>query len=192
MKIFIIICSIYLFFISFGDCAKGKKTKKAEKVDEASIESALSRDEIVGSLAAKYAVVSLNDKNFTKFVIERPRNYYAAVMLTATAPKYQCEVCVVTKATFVDVASFYQLQYDWNTINSESRIAFFVVEVDQAKNTFNDLGLETVPRVYILPPKKVSDPKLSMSEFEVDNRVFLRGNAEVISAIEDATKVKVV
>ena len=141
--------------------------------------------------APGFPVLTLGDGNFSKFVVERPREYHAVLLFTATAPKYQCSVCVATKRAFSDAAAYYREQYDLNTTSPQNRVVYFLLEVDSARNTFNDMGLETVPRIYALPPTKSDSPKMRMGEYEIEVRAIMEGAKAFLADVESRTGVKV-
>lgn len=174
------ICSISSVF-----CAKSKSSSAIN--DDTDIK----RDANIANLLKSKATINLFDKNYTKYVLDRPRNYHAAILFTATSPKYQCEICVTTKQTYIEVAEYYQIQYEFENIDKSQRIAFFVVEVDNAREVFQNLQFETVPRFFILPPRDVSDAKLSISKYEVETRSLMMGAQSTIETIESSTNVKV-
>jgi len=86
----------------------------------------------------------LFDKNFSSFVSDRPREYYAALLFTATGSKYRCSICLKVKPVFDDVAKLYHEQYEFNSSAIDKRIAFFRVEVDNARNIFNAMVRQSV------------------------------------------------
>ena len=124
-------------------------------------------------------------------MIERPREYFALLLFTATAAQYQCSVCVKTKQTFIDAASHYSNQFDFDTTPADRRVVFFVVEVDGARSVFSDMQLETVPRVYLLPPTTAKTPKSKISDFEVESRILLDGTASILGEVRSLTGVEV-
>jgi hypothetical protein len=71
------------------------------------------------------------------------------------------------------------------------RVAFFILEVDNARGTFTNMGLETVPRVYALPPTKTGSPKLRMSDYEITVQSMLGGTQEFLSEVQRITGVRV-
>lgn len=146
---------------------------------------------VIVNKVAQGGLVTLSDGNFSKFVVERPREYHAVLLFTATGAKYQCSVCVATKRIFSEAAAYYKEQYDFNTTSAENRVAFFVLEVDSARNTFNDMGLETVPRLYALPPTKHDSPKMRMGEYEIEVRSLMEGAGAFLGDVESRTGVKV-
>lgn len=126
----------------------------------------------------------LTDKNFTKWVGDRPRDYHAVLMFTATAPSYQCAICVMSKTVFVAGSELYQEQYNFlaggvgeneEMGSAGTRVAFFVLEADNSRSTFSNMGLETVPRIFALPPTKAGSPKMRMQDFEIPVQQLLEG-----------------
>jgi thiol-disulfide isomerase/thioredoxin len=194
-RLLAVLVVVFLGLIVCSDAATKKKTSAASEkaTDKATDAAAASDKRIAAIMKAVYAnpMVSLTDSNFTKFVTDRPRDYHAVLMFTATAPKYQCGVCVKSMETFGDIASFYHKQYAFNTTSKENRIAFFKIEVDDGRSIFNELQLETVPRLYFLPPVAVNSPKAKISNYEVDNKVLLEGTSRILDEIKTITGVKV-
>ena len=114
-------------------------------------------------------------------------------MFTALDAKYQCNICAMMQATFKDVAGYYQSQYNFANGPINERLAFFVVDVDRARNTFDDMQLQTVPRLYVLPPREVGASKLKMGDFEVDMRAAHdAGGGGLMTEIERLAKIKIV
>jgi thiol-disulfide isomerase/thioredoxin len=136
-------------------------------------------------------VIPLSDKNFTKFVTDRPRDYHAVLLFTATGKQYQCGVCVKTQGVYEEIAGLYNAQYDFNKTDIEKKVVFFKIEVDNARAIFTELQLETVPRLFFLPPAAVGAPKAQISKFEVDNHVLLDGTKRILQEINQITGVKV-
>lgn len=146
----------------------------------------------VSTIAAKTPYTFLSDKNFTTFVANRPRNYHAILMFTALDPRYQCAVCGRARNVFVEAAKFYDDQYDFQGESTKKRLAFFIVDVDLGRNTFNDMGLETVPRTFALPPLDADAPKIKVGDFEVNSQSLLDGAPAFLEQISGATSVSVV
>lgn len=136
-------------------------------------------------------LIPLSDSNFSKFIVERPREYHAVLLFTATAPQYQCSVCTSTKKDYAKAASYYREKYDLSSTAPENRIAFFILEVDSARSIFNDMGLETVPRIYSLPPTKSNSPKMKMGEFEIEVRKLIEGIGSFLGELGSRTGVKI-
>lgn len=149
------------------------------------------RIENLSKLVSSSPLIPLSDGNFTKFVINRPRQYYAVIMFTATNPKFQCNICLKSKALFEEAAKSYHDQNNVVTTDIDSRLFFFVLEVDNSRETFSDFQLETVPRIFILPPTTASTPKFNFHKYERENKVLLDGLPAFFDDIRDATGVEV-
>lgn len=192
MKIFVI--SLVLFCLLVVSAKKkgstsAKKPTEAEK-DVSSGDSG--RVAQLSKLLSTSPVISLTDRNFTKFVTERPRDYHAILMFTATGPQYQCGVCVKSLGSYEEIADFYNRQYDFSKTAIEKKVVFFKIEVDNSRQIFNELQLETVPRLFFLPPVAMGAPKSQIQKFEVDNKVLLEGTRRILEEIHTITGVKVI
>jgi len=165
--------------------------KKASKEQDTDTDKIIQRKRTLSTHLAISPILYLGDGNFTKYVVDRPREYYAMLLFTATAPQYQCSVCVKTKGTYIEAATHYQNQYNFETTPTDKKMVFFVVEVDSARSVFNDMQLETVPRVYVLPPTQTKSPKMKIGDFEVESKVLLDGTKAVLNEIESISGIKV-
>lgn len=191
MKIQLIACFVILLFVTaYAAKKKSVEDKEAEKAAKEAEKSSKRFADLVNKMASS-PVVSLTDTTFNKFVVERPRDYHALLMFTATDKKYQCSVCLRAKMILDDVAKYYQDQYDFNSSSISERLAFFRIEVDDARNTFGEMQLETVPRVYLLPPTNSSSPKMRVSDFEVEAGALMQGASVALEEITRSTGIKV-
>jgi hypothetical protein len=185
-----------IFLAVFCCCCLSAATKKKNSaasnkkvnVDE---DGAKKRIKILEDKLKSTSMISLTDTNFTKFVVDRPRNYGALLMFTATEPKYQCSVCMKVKNNFEEVSKMYNAQYNFSDVKAEQKLVFFRLEVDSARNVFGELGLETVPRMYYLPPADVAAAKQSMEDLEIDSRPFMESISSALGHIEQFSKVQV-
>ena len=66
---------------------------------------------------------------------------------------------------------------------------YFGTDVDSARSAFNSLGLETVPRLYIVPPTDAGDPQQSFGDFEISIEKAVEG--KLLDEIKRATKVEI-
>jgi hypothetical protein len=177
--------------------SSSKKSSSSSSFDKSSKGSGNSADDnekkiiYLRDKINKNNVVSLNDDNFSRFITDRPRDYSAVLMFTATDPMYKCSVCNRVKTVFEDVSKAYHSQYNFTTSSIENRLVFFRIEVDDARNIFGQLQLETVPRFYSLPATTKDSPKLKIESLEIDAKAFLDGTSEGIKLISDVTKVKI-
>ena len=101
--------------------ARKSDAKSAEK-DKSQLEAGEKR--FLEVLKLKDFVVPLSDRNFTKFVSDRPRLYTAAIMFTAIGERYQCGICETASKHFQGIAEFYSNQYNISTVNQEQRLFF--------------------------------------------------------------------
>jgi hypothetical protein len=136
-------------------------------------------------------VVKLTDKNMAQFITDRPRDYHAILMLTATDPKYKCSICLRAKSILEEAARSYYNQYSFNTSETSQRIAFFTAEVDDAPMLFSELRLESVPHIYALPPAAEKSPKVKLPSLEIDAKPFMEGLSAALKALEGSTSVQV-
>ncbi len=180
------LCLLSLLFVLTAVAKKKTSTKSQKESDKG-----LSKISTLVTKLATSPVVPLSDSNFSKFVIDRPREYSAFLMFTATAKQYQCTVCVRAKTVFDEIAAHYQQQYDFNSTSIQNRIVFFSVEVDDARSTFQDMQLETVPRLYLLPATSIDSPKMKLTEFEIESKHLLESASAALAEIHTRTGIKV-
>jgi len=170
----LIICTI-----SFTLGASAKKKSSDKKTSPATtstaIENSNKRLSDISSLLQQNKVIKLTDSNFTKYVSERPRHYQAALFFTAIDKKYKCSVCAKARKVYSQAAEFYSQQYDFSSVAPSERIVFFLLDVDSARNIFNNMELETVPRLYVLPSREIDQPKQKAQDFEVDTSSLMEG-----------------
>lgn len=182
---------IALLFCTVDAKKKAASKPKNSADTEGSTGGASSKVGALVKLLSSSPVIPLSDKNFTKFVTDRPRDYHAVLLFTATGKQYQCGVCVKTQGVYEEIAGLYNAQYDFNKTDIEKKVVFFKIEVDNARAIFTELQLETVPRLFFLPPAAVGAPKAQISKFEVDNHVLLEGTKRILQEINHITGVKV-
>jgi hypothetical protein len=148
-------------------------------------------DQISKAIHSGGPLVALSDRNFSKFINDRPRDYYAVVVLTATDPQYKCSVCVKAKGNLEDVAKLYVSQYNISEVPANQRVVFFKAEVDDARNIFTELRVETVPRTFVFPPADTKSKKVPMQEYEIEGRGFLEGLSSSVETVNNVTGVKI-
>lgn len=148
-------------------------------------------EEVASLVQTKGIIHTLTDRNFTRFVVDKPRKYHAALFLTAMDERYACQPCGAALQSFKAMAKQYAAQYDFTYTAPENRIAFFIIDVDSAKNTFNDLGLETVPRLFIMPPKMTVDaPAQKATNFEVNTGTMLGSMSSFLAEVNRVTGIE--
>ena len=220
MKFRALLLLLVVAALVFSSYAKRTVSKKAEKKpvddfdeedeDEISIGSKSNNKAAssgVSKLQQLFSVLqphaAITDKNFTKWIADRPREYHAVLLFTATAPAYQCAVCVATKQIFVSAAEIYRDQFDFLAGSADgktdesldiakNRLAFFVLEADTARTSFTNMGLETVPRIYAIPPTNANSPKMRLQDYEIQIHSIVEGGAAtLLKELKDITGVNV-
>ena len=187
MKLAIFLLS-FAIFVSIT-LAKTKKSSTAKSKDVSAEENGLKRFRDIATYGP--LVIPLGDGNFSKYISERPRLYTATIMFTALAAKYQCTICDLAVKNFRGAAAFYHEQYDFNSTSLENRMAFFMLDVDTAGNIFSTLGLDSVPRFFVLPSRGIGSPKQKMGEYEFDASMILKGPKYALEEISELSGIKV-
>lgn len=187
----VLYCLVLLLLVVAVQGKKAKSSAASKSSGDSSSSSDNGRFDIIVEKLKTNSYIPLTEGNFSRFVVDRPRNYHAVLMFTATAAKYQCSVCVQAKKSFADAAGYYREQYDIASVPENKHVVFFLLEVDNARQIFNDMGLETVPRIYALPPTRADSPKMKMGEYELEVRSLLEGVGNFLQALEAMTKVPV-
>ncbi|PNY27751.1 Magnesium transporter protein 1 [Tolypocladium capitatum] len=91
--------------------------------------------------------IQLNSESY-KQLTATPRDYSAAVLLTAVAPRFGCHLC----------RSF---QPEWDLVGrswtkgdkkAESRLIFGTLDFGDSRDIFLSLGLQTAPVLFLFPP----------------------------------------
>ncbi|POR37461.1 Magnesium transporter protein 1 [Tolypocladium paradoxum] len=91
--------------------------------------------------------IQLNDASY-KQLTAAPRDYSVAVLLTAVAPRFGCQLCS-------------EFQPEWDIVgrswtkgdkNAESRLLFGTLDFAEGRDTFVSLGLQTAPVLLLFPP----------------------------------------
>lgn len=175
--------------------ANGKKKAAAAAAVKETLKQSSPAKDRMAILSTKYLnqpIVSLTDSNFSRFITSRPRDYSAVIMFTALGTKYGCDICTRVLSSYTEVAKYSQNQYDFNSSSLDNRLAFFIVDVEHARNTFQDMQLETVPRFFVLPPRQENSPKLKMGDFEFEVQKALEGSSGIIKEINKLTNMKIV
>ncbi|RYG63968.1 hypothetical protein EON64_14910 [archaeon] len=95
------------------------------------------------------SLIALTDSTFNMLVMDRPRDYHAVVMLTATDPKYSCSICQKGRALLEEAAKAYNSQYAFNTSMPAQRVAFFVAEVDRYITHTVHIQYHSMPYTYV-------------------------------------------
>ncbi len=162
--------------------AKEKATEKDNNKKKQEVDNGTNRLKILTAKLENATSIILSDKNFSTYIIERPRLYTAVLLFTATDPQYQCSICNTMHGVFKDAAAQYQIQVDLNASSIENRVIFFEIDVDNGRKVFGDMGIESVPRVFVLPHRDRDAERQRMTDFEVDMKAVLEGGLKSILA----------
>jgi len=157
LQLLCVICLQLLLIVSLCE-GKKKKTKKSSdgkqsdtsSSSSSAISASIRNIQELSTIFEHEHTAVLFDKNFSSFVSDRPREYYAALLFTATGSKYRCSICLKVKPIFDDVAKLYNEQYEFNSSAIDKRIAFFRVEVDNARNIFSAMVSKQCPIQFVL------------------------------------------
>ena len=135
----ILLWMLILFLLLLVDAKKVSKSKKtsdssspssSQSTPGAGYQADLRVEEIAKLLAAnkERQTIKLIDSNFTKYVQDRPRQYHAALFLTASGKKYDCMVCKNILKLYKQAARNYRDNYpNLVTTAPENRMVFFVL-----------------------------------------------------------------
>jgi oligosaccharyltransferase complex subunit gamma len=103
------------------------------------------------SARAKSNVINLDDSTYASFATEdKSRSYTLMVMLTASHPKFKCQVCKQVDINFMLLAN----AYDQKVKNENIKRDIFFIRIDYASSskTFQNYEIQTVPLVFHLSP----------------------------------------
>ena len=185
----------YIFVLSSLSVVDAKKSKPLhQSEDKALLKKSNERLQNIATKVLKHSqyIIPLSDRNFSDYIIDLPREYNALLMFTALAPKYQCSICMNIKDTFSKVATYYANQYNFNTTSIDKKLVFFMIDVDNSRNIFNDLALESVPRFFLIPPKDIhSTSKAKISTYEISTRLAIEGEQAFLTQIEEMSSIKI-
>lgn len=194
-EILLVLTTLLLVSTQLALAAKKKKsTNKQSENPTTSTSSSTSNAnklELLSKALKSGPLLALGDRNFSKFITDRPRDYYTVLVLTATDPKYGCSVCAKGSANLEDVAKLYNSQYNISEVPENKRVLFFKAEVDDARNIFSELRIETVPRTFILPPADAKSKKVPLQDHEIEGRGFLEGLQASVDTVNSITGVKI-
>lgn len=168
--------------------ASTKSTKKETSVKDDSAEKRLT---VIAEKHQFFDVIPLSNSNFTRFVVDRPRNYQAILMFTALDPKFGCEVCNHVASTYREVAKEYNSQYNLTTIAEKERVVFFILDFEYARDIFAELQLQTVPRFYKIPLADATSKRMKIQDYEMDSKNLMQGLKPAVEYINQETGIEV-
>eukprot|EP00904_Undaria_pinnatifida_P008847 jgi/Undpi1/5092/HiC_scaffold_19.g08444.m1 len=99
------------------------------------------------------ALVAVDDVKFDRFITGVPRQYEAVVFFTATGASYKCASCRVHLDEFTVMAESYKAarQNSPEALKGVD-IFFFVADFGRTQRSFQQLGLQSVPKIMHFPP----------------------------------------
>jgi oligosaccharyltransferase complex subunit gamma len=107
--------------------------------------------------------LKLDDAKFATLT-NAPRDYASVILLTAMDPKFGCNSC-------------HDFQSEWELISrswqkgdrkGESRTIFAEVDFMNGRNTFQSLGLQHAPVIFLYPPTEGINAKASAAPLRFD------------------------
>ncbi|KAK9768567.1 oligosaccharyl transferase subunit ost3/OST6 [Basidiobolus ranarum] len=90
-------------------------------------------------------VIKLNTASF-ELLTSKPRNYAAIVVLTALNPAFSCGACGIFEPNYK------LLSKSWLTTKEPSQLYFGQLEVDDGREVFMKLGIQSAPYILYYPP----------------------------------------
>lgn len=105
----------------------------------------------VAQLRTYNGLLKLTDKTFQS-VVQGPRDYSIAVLLTAEGVQYGCQFCKIVAPQYELIAN------SWRTQHPDGRKLFFAVaDIAECPGVYRMLGLTHAPNLYIYPPTEGDD-----------------------------------
>lgn len=102
-------------------------------------------------------VIDLFENSYEKF-LEGPRDYHLVVYLASDSPKLNCALCHDVHPAFSTVANSWNRYLPNGTPDDELDIYFLDAEFVNCKKIFQDLQLDSIPKIYHFPPTQPTDP----------------------------------
>ncbi|CAM9283828.1 unnamed protein product [Ectocarpus sp. 13 AM-2016] len=121
----------------------------------------------VDHLASRGPVVTLADGNFTRYTEGKSRPYSVVVLFTALGAQYKCTACRTVEEPYVKVAEAYSRQY--NIREAEHKVVFARIDIGNGGTTFGNLGVNTAPRVFVVPRGTSFPQARGIADFEATN-----------------------
>ncbi|OJJ43323.1 hypothetical protein ASPZODRAFT_136552 [Penicilliopsis zonata CBS 506.65] len=107
--------------------------------------------------------VKLDDSSYEDLV-SKPRDYYSAIILTATEARYGCVICREFQSEWEIISK------SWNEGSKpdDIRLLFGSLDFSMGKNTFQKLMLQTAPVVLVFPPTNGPHAKIDSAPLRFD------------------------
>ncbi|KAK9708460.1 oligosaccharyl transferase subunit ost3/OST6, partial [Basidiobolus ranarum] len=101
-------------------------------------------------------VIKLNSASF-ELLTSGPRNYSAIVVLTALNPAFGCAACGFFEPNYQLISK------SWLSTKNSQELYFGQLEVDDGREVFMKLGIQTAPYILFYPPTE--GPKAKKQDF---------------------------
>ncbi|KAK9456191.1 hypothetical protein V1511DRAFT_496807 [Dipodascopsis uninucleata] len=167
--------SSYIVFalIAFASAALAASAGKSQQTFDSS-----NMQRLLTTSKRSSGVIKLTDKNFDS-VIDSPRDYAVAVLLTAESPQMGCQLCRQFGPDFALVG------HSWNVDHPNGDGLFFAaIDFKDGQNTFKKLQLKTAPNLWIYPPT-TGDKASSDAIYRYDMLAVPDVPASIIHFIQD-------
>ncbi|CAM9818866.1 unnamed protein product [Pylaiella littoralis] len=153
-----------------------------EETTSAPPKAAAAKKKKLDHLASLDPIVTLTDGNFTKYAEAQSRPYHLVVLFTAFEAKYKCVSCRIIEEPFGKVAKAYRQQFDLR--ETEHKVVFARIDIAEGSETFGRHGLQSAPRMFLMPQGKSFPPKEYIGDFEV-TRGMSRSDGSVDDFLHD-------
>lgn len=141
------------------------------------------------SKKADQGLISISSQQFDQYVLGAPRTYSVVFLLTATNPRFGCEACDTIKTMMSQIAHAYQAQrYAGGSKSPKHQLFFATVDYDEKnERTFQELQIETIPKIMFVGPSK--GPAIKASSFfdtlGDENQFFLETATDLVHDLVD-------
>jgi len=102
-------------------------------------------------------VIPLDDSTYNYYATTKPCPYHLVVFLTATHPKFRCNICKQLDKEFQLLASSYYDSHITSSSNKENDadipVFFIRLDYESSQRVFQSYQMTSVPVVFYLPPR---------------------------------------
>lgn len=141
--------------------------------------AAVMTSEQMRQLKTQNGVIRLTDKTFSS-IVEGPRDYTVAVLLTADGIQYGCQFCKI-------VSPQYQLVgHSWRKLHPDGKDLYFAIaDIADCPGAYQMLGLSHAPNLYVYGP---TDEKSSVV-YGFDSYTFPQSEDQLGSFVKYFSKL---
>ncbi|EEP80837.1 conserved hypothetical protein [Uncinocarpus reesii 1704] len=115
------------------------------------------------SRSKSHLPIPLDDSSYSD-IVSKPRDYHAAILLTAIEPRYGCQICRDLQPEWELLAKSWNKAAPYAT----TKLLFGTLDFDQGKAAFQQLMLQTAPVLLLFPPTIGQAAKLDSSPLRYD------------------------